>query len=782
MKYSTSQYGNGQFIGDLQHVKKSLDLFIDPTQAFEIRAIFEGGGHPYVCHSIEEGLEAVRDAGSPKAIFWVLNPIDPAAKSASKKTVLCRRWMLIDIDPVRPADVSATEAEKAAACEVASQVVDYLTSLGWPAPVMTDSGNGWHLLYRVDLPNDALSQQLIRAALIHLADRLDSDTAHVDRSTHDAPRPCKLPGTWARKGPNNPERPHRMARIVFEPESIEVVTVDQLQALTGEGPRPDPESNGHGPKWSQRDGSSFSKYLQTAIDAELGRLISTPESDRNNALNRAAFALGQFADWPEMDEQATKAGLIRTGERSGLTPRESVSTVDSGWKAGKKEPRERLDPSRNGHGKTERPRKLTIGADEVEPKLVEWIWPNVLAKGFVNLFAGRTGVGKSFVLCDVAARLSRGLSFPDGSPALPVTGSLFISEDPYQYVLVPRLNELKADRRHIGFMRWEAMASYQLHDTEFLEVAWKERKEPGLIVVDPPANFLGGKDEHRNAEVRSVLMQLVTWLESRPVAMALITHYNKGSAQKVLDALDRIMGSVAWASAARVACGFVADPEDPSKCIFGGIKNNLGPKLTGLSYQIEKTEVLATVKWYGPSDTSLDDAISCLKKKTRAQNATEWLAERFREQKTWASEKLYELARSSGVSKSAIWEAAQGLPLKRRQERPQDGSPWFWVWTAEDGWPKSIETLETLKRCEGKSSDTKDIHSVSDIQGNRNDSDAYTDVRHSVSAFQNFNETKSEIPWDSDLGTPEQKQEAGDSRSGRGYAVCFGEIRLLEAM
>ena len=186
MKYSTSQYGNGQFIGDLEHVKKSLELFIDPTQSFEIRAIHEGGGHPCVCRSLEEGIEAVRDSGHAKAVFWILNPVESTAKSASKKTVLCRRWMLIDVDPVRPADVSATEAEKAAAFEVASRVAEHLTSLGWPAPVMTDSGNGWHLLYRVDLPNDALSQQLIRAVLIQLADQFDCPSAHVDRATHDA--------------------------------------------------------------------------------------------------------------------------------------------------------------------------------------------------------------------------------------------------------------------------------------------------------------------------------------------------------------------------------------------------------------------------------------------------------------------------------------------------------------------------------------------------------------------------------------------------------------------
>ena len=217
MKFSTSPYGkNGQFSGDLGHVQKALDLFIDPAQSFEIRTIFEGGGHPCVCSDLAEGLAAVREGGHAKAIFWILNPVEPGCKSATKKTVTGRRWLLIDIDPTRPADVSATDAEKAAGSLVVSAVLDYLTGLGWPSPVINDSGNGWHLLYRVDLPNDVLSQQIIKSLL----DRSCGSVRYRSRAHRLAPpttlpRPCKLPGTWARKGENTPESapPHRQDRV-----------------------------------------------------------------------------------------------------------------------------------------------------------------------------------------------------------------------------------------------------------------------------------------------------------------------------------------------------------------------------------------------------------------------------------------------------------------------------------------------------------------------------------------------------------------------------------------
>ena len=63
-----------------------------------------------------------------------------------------RRWLLVDADPVRDPHVSATETEKRTAHEIAQQIRADLAAQGWPAPILADSGNGYHLLYRVDLP------------------------------------------------------------------------------------------------------------------------------------------------------------------------------------------------------------------------------------------------------------------------------------------------------------------------------------------------------------------------------------------------------------------------------------------------------------------------------------------------------------------------------------------------------------------------------------------------------------------------------------------------------
>ena len=63
--------------------------------------------------------------------------------------------MYIDLDPDRPAAVSSTDEQHAAAKAVAEHCRDWLHhDCGWPDPIFANSGNGWHLLYRIDLPND----------------------------------------------------------------------------------------------------------------------------------------------------------------------------------------------------------------------------------------------------------------------------------------------------------------------------------------------------------------------------------------------------------------------------------------------------------------------------------------------------------------------------------------------------------------------------------------------------------------------------------------------------
>jgi hypothetical protein len=153
---------------------------------------------------------------------------------AQKADVARRHWLLIDADPIRPTKGSATDTEKAAALTAVLEVRDFLTGLGWPLPLLCDSGNGFHLLYRIDLPVD--DDGLVRRVLQELARRFNNAAVEFDKKVHDAPRITKLYGTRANKGEPTPERPHRWTGIVEFPQPLGVVPrrlLEEFVSATG---------------------------------------------------------------------------------------------------------------------------------------------------------------------------------------------------------------------------------------------------------------------------------------------------------------------------------------------------------------------------------------------------------------------------------------------------------------------------------------------------------------------------------------------------------------------
>jgi putative DNA primase/helicase len=83
---------------------------------------------------------------------------------------------------------------------------------------------------------------------------------------------------------------------------------------------------------------------------------------------------------------------------------------------------------------------------DVKPKPIDWLWKEWLAIGKVSILAGEGGKGKSTVLCDLAARTTRGLAWPDGSPGgRPGSVIILAAEDDVEDTLVPRLMAASAD-------------------------------------------------------------------------------------------------------------------------------------------------------------------------------------------------------------------------------------------------------------------------------------------------------------------------------------------------
>ncbi|WP_238881775.1 hypothetical protein [Clostridium sp. YIM B02551] len=146
-----------------------------------------------------------------------------ATTTTSDSEITRRVLLLIDVDPERPAGISSTDEELESANEVAESVKRFLTDMGFPQPVKACSGNGFHLLYKLDLPNTKEVTNMIRDFLSTLDTLLSTEKAKIDKTTYNAARITKLYGTMACKGDNTEKRPHRRSRIIEVPEEFNVV-------------------------------------------------------------------------------------------------------------------------------------------------------------------------------------------------------------------------------------------------------------------------------------------------------------------------------------------------------------------------------------------------------------------------------------------------------------------------------------------------------------------------------------------------------------------------------
>jgi hypothetical protein len=210
-------------------VRKTLGLLFEPGDVVEMRL-------PDTRYKTVSGYYDDFDAFARDAARWdgeanvylTANPVNPVllARSPNKLTqyakhttsdadILFRRWLLVDFDPRRPAGISSSETEHQAAIERAKDCARTLTREGWPRPILADSGNGAHLLWRINLPRD--DDGLVKGVLAALALRWDDEVIAVDQTSFNPARIWKVYGTRACKGANVPDRPHRYAEVMYAP-------------------------------------------------------------------------------------------------------------------------------------------------------------------------------------------------------------------------------------------------------------------------------------------------------------------------------------------------------------------------------------------------------------------------------------------------------------------------------------------------------------------------------------------------------------------------------------
>lgn len=230
-------------------IEKALALLTESGQVVEVRIVNVDGRKGRVDSGyFNDFAQLVRMVTRynrrAEGIYITLNPVNPAllARAANRiklwstlttadTDIPYRRWFPIDIDPVRPAGISSTANEHEMALRKAVEILTWLGGCGWPQPVFADSGNGAHLLYRIDMDNNLEATALLQRCLQAIAAQFNDQLVKVDGGNYNAGRIWKLYCTLTAKGDSTPERPHRWSQIISAETPLISVTTDQLTAL-----------------------------------------------------------------------------------------------------------------------------------------------------------------------------------------------------------------------------------------------------------------------------------------------------------------------------------------------------------------------------------------------------------------------------------------------------------------------------------------------------------------------------------------------------------------------
>lgn len=347
----------------------------------------------------------------------------------------------------------------------------------------------------------------------------------------------------------------------------------------------------------------------------------------------------------------------------------------------------------------------------VQPASVSWLWPGRMPLGRMALTVGRPGAGKSFLVSYLAANVSRGRPWVDGSLCPQGSVLLLCAEDDAADTIVPRLMAHDADLSRVKLLegvrvpherdeRRTTERCITLADVDTLRSALDRLDDCRLIVIDPIGSYLGGKvDGHRDNEVRGVLTPVIRLAAEHEAALLVVAHTRKSAAS---NADDTALGSRGFVGLARSVLHLMDDPDalpgmKPRKLLLPG-KSNLSERAAGLAFDIGPSDIYddhgqprPCIRWREDVvQITADEAVSRepvhAERQTEAEEAAEWLRKTLNTG-GMPSKELYELAKEvEGISRRTLERAKKLAGVEAY--RPENPGPWFWRLVNPDPAPR----------------------------------------------------------------------------------------------
>lgn len=325
---------------------------------------------------------------------------------------------------------------------------------------------------------------------------------------------------------------------------------------------------------------------------------------------------------------------------------------------------------------------------EVEPEEIEWLWPGRIPAGKITVLDGDPGLGKSAFTTDLAARVSVGRGFPDGSLCEAGGVVLLNAEDGIADTIRPRLDAARGDATKVIALSEvpdeanpERQRTVSLpHDLGMLEAAI-EAVEARLVIIDPLMAFLTSEtNSHKDQDIRRVLASLKSMADRKGAAILLVRHLNKGGGGG--NPLYAGGGSIGIIGAARAGLIISADPEDDQRRILATSKQNLAQFSNSLLFAIVPAfegpgEGAAKVEYLGESFMTARDAVKPAlndEEKTEKEEAIEFIRKMTEATDKIEASEMFKEAKKAGIAEATLKRAKASLGIKSFKE----GDQWYW--------------------------------------------------------------------------------------------------------
>jgi hypothetical protein len=346
----------------------------------------------------------------------------------------------------------------------------------------------------------------------------------------------------------------------------------------------------------------------------------------------------------------------------------------------------------------------SVRADQVVMKAVTWLWPKRFAIGKIGIIAGLPDEGKGQILCYIAARATRGSTWPNGEGHCAQGNVVILSaeEDPSDS-LTPRLEAAGADRSRIHILKMvhdrdengaprERMFSL-VTDLQKLRQKILEVGNVKIVEIDPVSAYLGiGKlDSYRDSDVRAVLGPLKELAEEMRVAVIAVMHFNKKV--DITNALLRVSNSMAFVGLPRHVYSVVADAENARK-LFVRAKNNDAAETDNqtLAFHFSSREVgvdpdtgelirAPFIEWEpGYVDITATEAMQAAaeSKSVGARDKAKQFLLTYLSAGPAPSTEVEQAAKAHLISKRTLERAADELKITIDKDRTKPDGKWFW--------------------------------------------------------------------------------------------------------